>query len=269
MISFIGPHSLSLTLDSARESCPEANNFIYTALSFPHSPLVQSEAEVRAHNVPSLPKKYYCPKTTIFLSKSRAVLKVSVTMSVPGASLRAWWQHLIIPDYVAPFLLEIKYCMSVSCLIWVICHLIIQTSNGLVSIFLLMYFAKGKLHPFSVLFYNVLLMPAANGSLTFYTISFIAALFLSDSSSWASDNAHVLYDANLTMTSSFRVHATLMLRWWIRHLEYSQLYYVWKSFGMPAGMREWWSSRPTLIFLKIMNFLWPLLEIVNRFTAEP
>lgn len=77
----------------------------------------------------------------------------------------------------------------------------------------------------------------------------------------------ILYKANLTVTFSFRVHATFMPRWWIRHLQYSQLYYAWKSFGMPAGMHEWCWSTPTLIFLKTLNFLWSLHRVVNQFTA--
>ena len=78
----------------------------------------------------------------------------------------------------------------------------------------------------------------------------------------------VLFQANLTVTFSFQLHENLMPRWWIRHLQYSHLYYIWKSFEMPTGMHEWWRSTPALIFLKNMNFLWPLQGVVNQFTAK-
>lgn len=46
----------------------------------------------------------------------------------------------------------------------------------------------------------------------------------------------VSHEASPTLTFSFRMRATLMPGWWIRHLQYSQLYYLWKSFGMPVCM---------------------------------
>ena len=130
-----------------------------------------------------------------------------------------------------------------------------------------MCFSKGNLHPSSLLNNSVLLLLYARSYLIFYIIRFIATVFVR-SQLMLHSSYDVLYKANLTVTFSFRVHATFMSRWWIRHLQYSQLYYIWKSFGMPAGMHEWWWSTLTLIFLKMLNFLWRLHRVVNQFTAK-
>lgn len=56
-----------------------------------------------------------------------------------------------------------------------------------------------------------------------------------------------------------------MTRWWIRHLLYSQLYYLWKSFGILQ--HEWWSTL-TWIFLKALNNERFLRAVLNKITAE-
>lgn len=135
-------------------------------------------------------------------------------------------QNGLIPDYVTMF--------------WSHSSLVSHSTNALVPVSPLMNSSKYNLHPHPTHPAPCIKLQNIRTRCLFFfspAWSHLEHLFWSHGAK-VGCSFDALLRADLTVTFSLWTDAALMTRWHIGLLQYSQLYYLWKSFGMLLHMSE-------------------------------